>query len=101
VRFFGRSDADTELALGLKVVERSAVSASSTVGGMQTTIGLIIACAGVGVVAIAVWFWLTDPERHAAREDPEREALYDRAAWVCFVMGLCAVGLGLFLALTG
>jgi hypothetical protein len=68
---------------------------------MGTTIGLIIACAGVGVVAITAWFLLTDPERRLSREDPEREALYDRAAWVCFVMGLCAVGLGLFLALAG
>jgi hypothetical protein len=68
---------------------------------MQTTIGLIIACAGVGVVAIPVWFWLTDPEKRLSQEDPDREALYDRAAWVCFVIGVCAVGLGLFLALTG
>jgi hypothetical protein len=70
-------------------------------GAMQTTIGLIIACAGVGVVAIPAWFWLTDPEERLSREDPEREALYDRAALVCLVIGLCAVGLGLFLALTG
>jgi hypothetical protein len=68
---------------------------------MEATIGLIIACAGVGVVAIAVWFWLTDPEKRLSRDDPRREALYDTAAWWCFVMGLCAIGLGLFLALTG
>jgi hypothetical protein len=68
---------------------------------MKTTIGLIIACAGVGVVAIIMWFWLTDPERSLSARDPRREAFYDRVAWVCLLMGVGAVGLGLFLALTG
>jgi hypothetical protein len=95
-----QSDADTELALGLKAAERSAASVLRR-GGIEATIGLIIACAGVGSVAIAVWFWLTDPERRLPLDDPRREALYDTAAWWCFVIGLCAVGLGLFLAFAG
>ena len=99
VRLSGRSDADAELAVGLKVVERSAASVLRR-GGMETTIGLIIACAGVGVVAMTAWFCLTDPEERLPT-DPTYQAFCDRAAWVCLLMGLGAVGLGLFLTLTG
>jgi hypothetical protein len=100
VRLVGRYDSDAEFDMGLKVVE-GAQQARPPPWGMKTIIGLIIACAGVGVLAITMWFWLTDPERSLSARDPQREAFYDRAAWVCLLIGLGAVGLGLLLALAG
>ena len=66
---------------------------------MEAIIGFVIAFTSAGVLAMAAWFWLTDPERCEPGENPGREAFYGRAAWACFLTSWCALGLGLLLAL--
>jgi hypothetical protein len=69
---------------------------------MQTTIGLVIACAVIGILAIGAWFWLTEPTGGRvsySEEHPGREIFFGSATWLCFLIGVCAMGLCLLLPL--
>ena len=66
--------------------------------------GLVIASGVVGILAMGAWFWLKEPEIRRfllAAQRPSRVVFYGRVVSVCFLIGVCAMGLCLLLALSG
>ena len=66
---------------------------------MEAAIGLVIACAVVGIGATVAWFWLTDPARDRPGRSARHQEIDEQIAWICFLIGVAALGLCLFLAL--
>ena len=64
---------------------------------MDIAVGMIIACAVVGMLSIGAWFYLADSFINS--QDPAREILYDRAAVVCFLTAMGTLAICVVLAL--